>query len=223
MEVTVTAEQQQVREWMKQFGQETPEKPGIPSLETRKLRAKLILEEAFETIQALGFRPVFRDTYDNEAWTFCYKTDRLELHHEDDNVDLSLIADGCADLKVVTEGTLVACGLVSKKHFKADSGGCQIDEYDPLFNEVMRSNFSKLWKYFELALAESKNYLIRLINTEQEAVTEVKQLSNIHIGSISPKDKDPRCYLVKDKDGKVIKSPSYSPANLQPIIDEMSK
>ena len=46
----MTENQKQVRDWMSAFGQETPDKPGIPSLEVRKLRAKLILEEALETI-----------------------------------------------------------------------------------------------------------------------------------------------------------------------------
>lgn len=43
-------EQKQVREFMQVFGQECPQKPIIPSLEIRKLRAKLIMEEALELI-----------------------------------------------------------------------------------------------------------------------------------------------------------------------------
>jgi len=39
---------------MQQAGQETPSKPTIPDEATRLLRARLILEEALETISALG-------------------------------------------------------------------------------------------------------------------------------------------------------------------------
>jgi len=44
-----------IKEFMKLAGQDTPKKPIEPSSEIRKLRAKLILEEALETISALGF------------------------------------------------------------------------------------------------------------------------------------------------------------------------
>ena len=60
----------------------------------------------------------------------------------------------------------------------------------------MRSNWSKFWKGDDL------NYL----DEHQTFWSTIAQ-----------------GYLVKDKTGKVIKSPSYSLANLQPIIDTMSK
>ncbi len=44
-----------VKTFMKLAGQDTPDEPIFPSLEIRKLRATLILEEAMETIYALGF------------------------------------------------------------------------------------------------------------------------------------------------------------------------
>jgi predicted HAD superfamily Cof-like phosphohydrolase len=208
LEVILTNEQQQVKEWMQKFGQETPEKPTIPSLKDRKLRAKLILEEALETITALGI--------------YLYNKNNLESIHDyleeivytenETGPNLTLIADGCEDLKVVTEGTLVACGLVDSRinetGFDGSHGGGfypQMSTKDPLFNEVMRSNNSKFWTEEEWR---------SLIREEQD---------KYHSTLICPNPKGSRCVLVKDKDGKVIKSPSYSPANLQPIIDEMSK
>ncbi len=60
----------------------------------RRLRARLILEEALETIQGLGFHvPVG------------------EISEHEKGFDLVAVADGCADLSVVNTGTLIACGV----------------------------------------------------------------------------------------------------------------
>jgi len=75
---------------------------SVPDEVTRRLRAQLILEEALETIKALGFvvsingepRPVPAD---------------LDIHE---------IIDGCADLNYVLVGTLVACGVPDEPHFQ---------------------------------------------------------------------------------------------------------
>lgn len=187
----MTNEQQQVKQWMKAFGQETPEKPVIPSLEIRKLRAKLIWEEALETITALNIGVYVLnqdDEYDciqdlKDDITFTEWDNPLNIN----KINLAEIADGCEDLKVVTEGTLIACGLLSP-----------IAPHDPLFDEVMRSNKTKLWQTAEVKRIPPYNRF------------DIKELL-------------PNIHLVKDESGKVIKSPSYSPANLQPIIEEMSK
>jgi predicted HAD superfamily Cof-like phosphohydrolase len=73
-------------------------------------------------------------------------------------MDLVEVADGCADLKVVTIGTEVACGIPS----------------DKVWSEVHRSNMSKF--------------------------------IDGH----------------KREDGKWVRGPAYSPANLQPILEEAS-
>lgn len=199
----MTSEQNNVREWMQAFGQETPEKPIIPSLEVRKLRAKLILEEALETCKALGFDPD-------------------DGHLVDDMLDIATIvepslkeiADGCEDLKVVTEGTLVACGLVKTIY-------CDKMDKDPLFDEVMRSNWSKMWTTDEV----NKRGVVTDGDSEAFDATAI-------IGQDTLGDEEGWTYkavegtnkwLVKDSNGKVIKSPSYSPANLEPIIEEMKK
>jgi hypothetical protein len=224
----MTNNQQQVRDWMKAFGQECPTKPIIPSKEIRYLRAKLILEEALETIKALGFFPYF---IDNEGSSRVESVDDFSLEGSRDTTDISLvdIADGCEDLKVVTEGTLVACGLTKLDEKKGSDGQMYnipgySNQHDPLFNEVMSSNNSKLWRYSELAIAENAGYSIKLVGLQQEETLITKfQLGDLHGATIEPKDKDPRIYLVKDRDGKVIKSPSYSSANLSDIIDELSR
>lgn len=216
----MTNEQQQVRDWMKAFGQECPEKPTIPSLEVRRLRVKLILEEALELCRALGF--------DMDDGTLVYDLLNIASIVEPNLVE---IADGGEDLKVVTEGTLVACGLVKDSDGKkvisqscdanGEEDGPQFIHYvgfhDPLFNEVMRSNNSKMWtrEEFEHDWPEAKS-LEDITGSWFNPHVEDRFVTKIENDNL-------RCYLVKDKDGKVIKSPSYSPVNLQPIIDEMSK
>lgn len=213
----MTPEQKNVRDWMAAFGQETPTKPTIPSLEVRKLRAKLILEEAFETVYSLGLRAypqTIGELNENEIKFY----EDSDWNAVADNKKLKDIADGCEDLKVVTEGTLVACGLVYPNNLdevghmlgedKNESVMMETPNGDPLFDEVMRSNWSKMWNGNELGQLENGH-------VPKEHTVEFVTSSNV-------KGK-PKLYIVKDSNGKVIKSPSYSPANLQPIIEEMSK
>lgn len=91
-----TIHQARVAKFMQLAGQELPTSPVIPDANTRLLRARLILEEAFETVRALGFQPMV----DSDMFDF----DPIPP-------DLIQIADGCADISVVTVGTLLACGI----------------------------------------------------------------------------------------------------------------
>lgn len=110
----VSSHQFAVEKFMTLGGQEIPAKPTIPSLQVRKLRAKLILEEALETIKALGLYV----TFDSDAVEPCtpgpatedqgFQTNFFELKSGPNLVE---IIDGCCDLRVVTTGTLSACGI----------------------------------------------------------------------------------------------------------------
>lgn len=95
-----------IREFMQKAGQETPESVTIPADEIRLLRAKLILEEALETITALG---VTAHIVDEEERSLHRHTD-LSFEITAD-ADLEEVADGCADISVVTIGTLIAFGI----------------------------------------------------------------------------------------------------------------
>ena len=88
-----------VKTFMKLAGQDTPDEPIFPSLEIRKLRATLILEEAMETIYALGFC-VQEGSKDNEF-----------IVYETTSFNQVEVVDGCIDISVVTIGTLIACGI----------------------------------------------------------------------------------------------------------------
>jgi predicted HAD superfamily Cof-like phosphohydrolase len=94
--------------------------PIVPDAKTRALRAKLIFEEAMETINALGVEISFPNY--NAGVGILLNEIKGEgkaevIEHEfntvlaDDEVSLEEIADGCADVSVVTMGTLVACGI----------------------------------------------------------------------------------------------------------------
>jgi predicted HAD superfamily Cof-like phosphohydrolase len=99
---------------MVKAGQEVPDEPVIPDGKTRVLRAKLILEEAFETVKALGVKVRFSPDQGGSMWSdhWCEVDDlsRMSFSATDD-ADLEGIADGCADVIVVTTGTLIACGI----------------------------------------------------------------------------------------------------------------
>lgn len=108
--------------------------PRVPSAETRVLRARLILEEALETIDALGV-----DTSAAVEHTFTARDipiGRPEVEEE----FLIGVADGCCDLKVVTTGTLSACGLadvalqqeVDENNLLKFRKGHRIDEHGKL-------------------------------------------------------------------------------------------
>lgn len=75
--------------------QEVPTKQIVPSSEVRILRAKLIYEECMETITALGIDFIMGKFIDAG-----------EEHYN----PLGVLDGGC-DVSVVTNGTLIACGL----------------------------------------------------------------------------------------------------------------
>ncbi len=94
-----------VEAFMRYAGQYRPPKPCEPITEVRALRARLILEEAFETVNALGFDVYIR--HEPGVVNFC----QLELKGSPTGFNLVEAVDGCCDLKVVTTGTLSAMGV----------------------------------------------------------------------------------------------------------------
>lgn len=122
----MTKEQQLVREFMLKAGQECPSKPTIPDLKTRKLRARLMLEEVLETINdGLGLE-VLCETGSPEGKVYV-NIDGIEFL-EDGPGDLVELADGLGDQMYVAYcGTGLACGI----------------DMEPVFEEIDRSNKSK--------------------------------------------------------------------------------
>lgn len=94
--------------------QDVPSKPVIPDENTRVLRAKLILEEALETVKALGVKVELQPDEGGSMWSgSSHAIDDLSRMRfsASGEADLEGIADGCADVIVVTTGTLIACGI----------------------------------------------------------------------------------------------------------------
>lgn len=91
------------------------------------------------------------------------------------------VADALGDLLYVVLGAAVTYGI----------------DLEPVFNEIHRSNMSKLW-------------------THQEV--DDYQGTDLAFIAARPPEGD-RAWLAKRTDGKVIKSPSYSPADLKAVIE----
>lgn len=122
--------QQQVESFMLRMNnplQKVPLEPTMPSDPELVLRAKLIFEEAMETIEALGVT-IQLSVFSTEP--FADANSQAALHDPKLQVptlgkntiykfyrdarktpDFVEIVDGCCDLKVVTTGTLSACGV----------------------------------------------------------------------------------------------------------------
>jgi len=116
-----TAHYQRVKDFMQKAGQDTPEGLTTPDASIRTLRARLILEEALETVHAMGItvRAGGPDGALVEEKTLDLKADGEVDHIE--------VVDGCADISVVTMGTLIAFGV----------------DDEPVLEEVDESNLRK--------------------------------------------------------------------------------
>jgi len=99
--------QERIEQFMLGCKQVVPMVPTVPDQKVRLLRARLILEEALETVEALGFR-----LYTKAGRSYLSFGDFQFSPEVDPN--LVEIADGCADLSVVTYGTLSACGIADE-------------------------------------------------------------------------------------------------------------
>lgn len=103
--------------------QSIPDSAGMPNLETRRLRAKLILEEAFETVEALGFVVTGRVGKSESV----LDPKRLHLVELSTGPNMEDAIDGCIDTMYVCVGTLMAMGVPDL----------------PFANEVCRANEDK--------------------------------------------------------------------------------
>lgn len=109
-------------------GQVVRTTPEIPTESERKLRAMLIMEECLETIQALGVDVDLR-YHGVGAGGFIPLDKKMLVYkiNERRGCNLVQVADGCADISVVTYGTLISCGIADVE----------------LIEEVDRSNLDK--------------------------------------------------------------------------------
>lgn len=102
--VNKSPHQVRIEEFMRQAEQVIPVPPTMPPEEVRQLRARLILEEALETIEALGFDVIPFQVPHQGGLEYRVVTNGKPC-------DVVKTVDGCCDLSVVTIGTLSAFGL----------------------------------------------------------------------------------------------------------------
>ena len=108
--------------------------------------------------------------------------------------DLVEYVDGCIDQLVVTYGALNAAGVKAQ----------------PAWDEVQRSNMSKAWPHCNVCDAVLERGAEGELAHPGEAAA--------HGGAWSAVLK-----LHKREDGKVIKSPTYWPANIKRVLEELGR
>src|SRR3569623_1841854 len=89
---------------MKQFEQEVKESPELPDPATRRLRARLVFEEALEFVRACGC------TVTSGGGNSVIDQIAVELD-PNGTPDLVEYVDGCIDQLVVTYGSLNSAGI----------------------------------------------------------------------------------------------------------------
>ena len=114
-----SAHQRRIEEFMCKGGQKVPESLNLRDSETRKLRARLILEETVEVIEAMGFRVLVAQNPVEKNPVLIPLEAALDPAH---------IAKELADLSVVPIGTMSAFGM----------------QDEPLLQAVDNSNLSKV-------------------------------------------------------------------------------
>lgn len=109
----------QVSEFHRLIGQPVLDVPQVPPDARVRLRAALVAEEAFELLVAI---------FPHAGWSRLKAEVSDKIAAEEVAVNLPELADACADLDYVVEGTRLECGI---------NGA-------PIAAEVHRSNCSKV-------------------------------------------------------------------------------
>ena len=186
--------QQDIVTLMKQFDQEVKESPEMPDAKTRLLRARLVFEEALEFVRACGCTVSMGDGTP--------VIDSISVVNDPNGTpDLTEYVDGCVDQLVVTYGALNAAGV----------------EVEPAWGEVQRSNMSKAWPHCDVCDAVLEHGSLERGSLEHGSGQEL-----VHPGDVSAHGGLWSVVLKvhKREDGKFIKAPTYSPANLKRVIEE---
>jgi predicted HAD superfamily Cof-like phosphohydrolase len=183
--------QQDIVTLMTQFNQEVKNSPELPDPATRLLRARLVFEEALEFVKGCGCTVTLpTDGAEGEDHAMVINEIAVELDPTG-KPDFVEYVDGCIDQLVVTYGALNAAGVVAQ----------------PAWDEVQRSNMSKAWPHCSVCDAVLER------GSGPELVHP--QDANAHNGQWGTVLK-----IHKRDDGKVVKAPTYSPADLKRVIDE---
>ena len=154
-----------------------------------------------EFMRAFGQRvPDSPEMPDEATKTLRARLDKEERRELDEAKDLAEYLDAVCDSLYVTMGAAAAAGFTSETVWEA-------------FAEVHRSNMSKLWTQGEVQDVRDGTNTTSLGDLSGGLFDNRYDVTRANV-----EEWVDRCLIVKRKDGKVIKSPGYSPANLWPII-----
>lgn len=171
-----------VKEFHEKFNHPVNEKNSPVSKDLLRLRIKLIFEELHELSQATGeekyFRELCGDIYNS-------KEDIL-INHTNDGRDRKEEIDALCDITVVTMGSVLVMG--------------HQDNFDDAFDEVHRSNMSKMCNNLKEA-EDTQKWYVEKYNTE----------------SIIKKCVD-KWMVLRKSDNKILKNKYYSPADLGKFV-----
>lgn len=126
-------EQNKVKAFMDKVPQKTRHTPSVGTPDERKLRAKLILEEALEFIDACGLDLQIlvsngpTDEFPVKIEARDLKNNTLFFSHNESKLNLIEMADAIVDIEYINLGS-------------ANTFGMQVE---PLFDEVHDSNMAK--------------------------------------------------------------------------------
>jgi predicted HAD superfamily Cof-like phosphohydrolase len=176
---------------MKQYDQQVKESPELPDAETRLLRARLVFEEALEFVKGCGCTVTMGPAGVNGKKEAAVIDEIGVVLDPKGAPDFLEYVDGCIDQLVVTYGALNAAGVKAQ----------------PAWDEVQRSNMSKAWPHCSVCDAQ-------LVGGNGQELVHPED-ANAHDGAWKTILK-----IHKRPDGKVIKSPTYSPANIKKVIEE---
>jgi len=124
----------QVEEFMIAAKQEVKSSPGVPDEKIVRLRAKLVMEEAFELLEAVFSLNKVTEQDKEElrkgnGGSYAMARSVIDgiMNNCPIDVDMVEVADACGDIDYVVEGTRLAFGINGK----------------PIADEVQRTNMAK--------------------------------------------------------------------------------
>lgn len=188
---------------MQAFGQEVPTETALPSEKIREMRFRLIDEERGEWDTAKTYVDKFDAALDlsyviiGAAIDIGIPEDQLEPRSRPSNYGLSDLNLDLRHATVIPFAKSLINMMLKWVEEEVAFHGWNQWTMEAGFNEVHRSNMSKMW-------------------------TRSQVMMRLHIdGDIfyRPAVGNDDLFIVTNPSGKIIKSPSYSPANLGPILE----
>ena len=168
---------EQVNEFHQTFGHPTNDKNADITLDLRVLRLKLLFEELEELADATGCRASFNHMCEKASTTKSIDSGIRDKKEE---------IDALADIQYVLSGAVLAMG--------------HHENFDDAFDEVQRSNMSKMCNTLEEANDTVEWYLER--DGTESYITE----------------KGDKWIVLRKVDDKILKNKYYSEANLDQFV-----